>query len=178
MQTSYPAELSLNRFRRIPVGYGPGVTDEPRVDDILDAVTAGSRVLVGIAARSLDRSRADITLAQCRALVTVAQRGPMNLASLAEALDVNPSTATRMCDRLVAKGLLERERVEGGVSLTPSREGLRITQAITKARRHELQKIIRKLSGEEQEELLRCMEAFRLAAGEVGEADWAFGWWD
>lgn len=162
----------------MPPGYRVRVADAPRVDEILDAVTAGSRVLVGIAARSLDRSGADITLAQCRALVSVAQRGPMNLVSLAEVLDVNPSTASRMCDRLVAKGLLERDRVEGGVSLAPSREGMRVIQAITRARRHELQKIVRKLSGSEQEELLRCMEAFRLAAGEVGEGDWAFGWWD
>jgi hypothetical protein len=60
-----------------------------RVDAVLDAVTAGPRVLVAVAARALDRSGADLTLSQCRALVTLARRGPMNLVSLARELGVN-----------------------------------------------------------------------------------------
>ena len=76
---------------------------DSRVDEILDVVTAGSRVLVGIAARSLERSGVAITLAQCRALVTLAEGGPMKLTALADALGVSPSTATRMCDRLLPR---------------------------------------------------------------------------
>lgn len=152
-------------------------TDD-RLDEILDAVTAGSRVLVGIAARSLDRSEVDITLAQCRALVTLAQSGPLNLLGLADALGVSPSTATRMCDRLVAKGLIERRRVDGSVSLSPSPAGLNVIQTVTRARRAHLKGIVSKLGEREQRELLRCMEAFRKAAGELGEGEWALGWWD
>ena len=148
------------------------------MDDILGAVTAGSRVLVGIAARALDRSEVDITLSQCRALVTLAQSGPLNLIGLAEALAVSPSTATRMCDRLVAKGLIERHRVDGGVSLSPSPAGLEVIDTVTRARRAHLKRIVSKLEEHEQQELLRCMEAFRKAAGKLGEGEWALGWWE
>ncbi len=155
------------------------MTEEPdgRLDAILDAVTAASRVLVGIAARSLDRSGADITLSQCRLLVTLAQRGPLNLVGLAEVLQVNPSTATRMCDRLVVKGLIVRDRVEGRVSLRPSTAGLQVVEAVTRERRAQLQHVVSQLDGRQQDELLRCMDAFRRAAGELAEGEWALGWW-
>lgn len=151
--------------------------DGPTVDEVLDAVTAGSRVLVGIATRSLDRSGTDITLSQCRALVTLTQRGPLSLVGLAEALAVNPSTATRMCDRLIAKELVSRERVDRGVTLRPTAAGLEVVQRITRVRRSELRRIVAQLSDDEQRALVRCMDAFRSAAGELGEAEWALGWW-
>lgn len=150
----------------------------PRLDEILDAVTAGSRVLVAIAARSLDHSGADVTLSQCRALVTLTQRGPLSLVGLAEALGVNPSTASRMCDRLIAKDLVSRERVDGGVTLRPTDTGLEVVQTITRVRRGELRRVVAQLSDRDQRELVRCMDAFRTAAGELGEGDWALGWWD
>jgi DNA-binding MarR family transcriptional regulator len=150
----------------------------PELDEILDAVTAGSRVLVGIAARSLDRSGADITLSQCRALVTLTQRRPLSLVGLAEALGVNPSTATRMCDRLIAKDLVSRTRVEAGVSLTPTTAGLKVVQTITRARRDELRRIVSQLSEDDQRELVRCMDSFRTAAGEIGEGEWTLGRWE
>lgn len=162
------------------IGYGREVTEEPdgRLDAILDAVTAASRVLVGIAARSLDRSGADVTLSQCRLLVTLAQRGPMNLVGLAEVLQVNPSTATRMCDRLVAKGFVVRDRVDGGVSLRPSAAGLEVVEAVTRERRAQLQSVVSRLDASQHDELLLCMDAFRQAAGELAESEWALGWWE
>jgi len=155
-----------------------GEERDHRLDQILDVVTAGSRVLVRIAAHSLDRAGVDITLSQCRALVTVTQLGPLGLVGLAGALSVDPSTATRMCDRLVAKGLILRERVDGGVSLRPTAAGLAIVDTITRERRRQLRRIVSQLSEEEQRELVSCMDAFRRAGGEPGEGEWAFGWWE
>ncbi len=155
-----------------------GDTRDQKLDQILDVVTAGSRVLVRIAAQSLDRAGVDITLSQCRALVTVAQLGPLGLVDLADALSVHPSTATRMCDRLIVKGLITRERVDSGVSLQPTTAGLAIVHTITRERRRQLRRIVSQLSDDEQRELVRCMDAFRRAAGEPGEREWAFGWWE
>ena len=42
-----------------------------------------------------------VTLTQFRALVLIDSEGAMRSADLAEALAVSPSTATRLCDRLV-----------------------------------------------------------------------------
>ena len=65
----------------------------------MDAVIGASRALVAIAARSLGAAGQDVTLPQYRALVVLASRGPQRVIDLAGFLDVNASTATRMCDR-------------------------------------------------------------------------------
>jgi len=148
------------------------------LDQVLDAVVAASRVLVGIATRSLEATARDVTLPQCRALVTMAQLGPSSLVALADALRVNPSTAKRMCDRLIVKGLVDRVAADGGVSLTLTRRGRDVVRRITEARRQELRQVVDQLSDAERVELVRCMEAFRRAGGEADERDWALGWWE
>ena len=75
---------------------------------MVDAVLSASRVLVAVAARSLADVAEEVTLTQYRTLIVLASRGPQNLAGLAEAVGVTPATATRMCDRLVTKGLIRR----------------------------------------------------------------------
>src|SRR5690348_13934892 len=82
-------------------------------DELVDTVLAASRALVAVAARSLAAAGDEVTLPQYRALVVLATRGPQGTAELAAALAVNPSTATRMCDRLVRKGLIRRHRQPG-----------------------------------------------------------------
>jgi hypothetical protein len=73
----------------------------------VDAVLTASRSMVAVATRSLGAAAEETTIAQYRALVVLASRGPRRIADLAEALDVAPSTAGRMGDRLVRKGLSE-----------------------------------------------------------------------
>ena len=145
---------------------------------MLDVVVAASRVLVGIATRSLEATARDVTLPQCRALVTMAQLGPSSLVALADALRVNPSTAKRMCDRLIVKGLVDRVAAGGGLSLKLTRRGRDVVRRITEARRQELRQVVDQLSDAERVELVRCMEAFRRAGGEADERDWALGWWE
>src|ERR1700745_1711626 len=79
-------------------------------DELVDTVLAASRALVAVAARSLAAAGDEVTLPQYRALVVLAARGPQGTAELAAALAVNPSTATRMCDRLGGQGLIRRQR--------------------------------------------------------------------
>ena len=95
-------------------------------DSVVDAVLSASRVLVAVAARSLGDVAEEVTLTQFRTLVVLASRGPQSLATLAEAVDVTPSTATRMCDRLVRKGLIARRHERGDrrlIRLTLTRVG-------------------------------------------------------
>lgn len=77
---------------------------------MVDAVLSASRALVAVAARSLHHAAEDVTLVQYRVLVELAARGPQRLADLAAVLDVDASTATRMCERLVRKGLVAWRR--------------------------------------------------------------------
>jgi DNA-binding MarR family transcriptional regulator len=77
---------------------------------VVDAVLLASRALIAIATQSLGQAAEDTTLAQYRALVVLASRGPQRMSDLSQALGVAPSTAGRMCDRLVRKGLARRQR--------------------------------------------------------------------
>src|SRR5438105_8412967 len=111
------------------------------IDAVTDAVLVASRALVAIAARSLGAVEHDLTLPQYRALVVLANRGPQLVGALAEQLDVNPSTATRLCDRLVRKNLILRRtastsRREIEVELSP--QGGEVVDRVARRRRMEV----------------------------------------
>ena len=115
---------------------------------MVDAVLGASRALVAVAARSLATVADDVTLAQYRALIELAARGPQRLADLATALTVERSTATRMCDRLVRKRLVTRERGTEDrrvvrVSLTDA--GAQLVAEVSRRRRSEIRRIVRRI---------------------------------
>ncbi|MGH3394683.1 MAG: MarR family transcriptional regulator, partial [Streptosporangiaceae bacterium] len=83
---------------------------EAAEDAVVDAVLTASRTLVAVAEQSLGATAEETTLAQYRALVVLASRGPQRMVDLARALEVTASTAGRMCDRLLRKGLIRRHR--------------------------------------------------------------------
>jgi DNA-binding MarR family transcriptional regulator len=148
-------------------------------DELVDAVLGASRALVAVAARSLANLAEDVTLAQYRVLVELAARGPQRPADLATALDVERSTATRMCDRLVRKQLVQRRRSSSDrrvvrVSLTPS--GRQLVAAVTHRRRAEIAKIVGRMPAAHRRPVLEALRAFARAAGEVPEQDWSLGW--
>lgn len=150
-----------------------------RPDDVVDAVVGASRALVSIAARSLGAAGEEVTLAQYRALVVLASRGPQRVIDLAGFLDVTASTATRMCDRLARKSLIRRQRLTSDrrtVRVTISAEGRRLVAAVTERRRHGVQAIVSRLSVAEQQQLITTLRMFADAAGEVPEQDWSLGW--
>jgi DNA-binding MarR family transcriptional regulator len=146
--------------------------------NVIDAVLLASRALVGVAARSLADVEDRVTLAQFRALVVLAS-GDRNLGELAEALDVHPSSATRLCTRLESKGLLTREpatqsRREVVVRLTGA--GRSLVDTVTRRRRREIARIVAKVPKREQRVLVHTLGVFAEAAGETPEPSWAFGW--
>ena len=57
---------------------------------------SASRALITVATKSLGTAAEEITIAQCRALVVLASRGPQRLGDLAGVLEIAPSTAGRM----------------------------------------------------------------------------------
>lgn len=149
--------------------------DEPLVEAFLNA----SRVLVAVAARSLAAGDAEITLPQYRSLVVLASRGPQRVSDLAVLLAVNTSTATRQCDRLERRGLLERARSSDDrrsvvVSITPV--GLALVGRVSEARRQEIGRVLGSMTPEHRDELLAALRQFSAAAGEVPEQSWTLGW--
>ena len=160
------------------------VTESPthahEVDaELVEAFLTASRALVAVAARSLAVGDAEITLPQHRALVVLASRGPQRITDLADLLAVNGSTATRLCDRLQRRGLLQRERSTEDrrtvrVSLTAA--GVRLLQQITEARRQEINRILQAMPIRSRASVLAALRGFAEAAGEVPEQNWSLGW--
>lgn len=145
---------------------------------VADVILLASRVLVAVAAESL-ADLDEITLPQYRALVVLASRGPQNLSSLADILNVNPSTATRVCDRLVQRALLHRDTAAKSrreVCLAVTAEGRELVATVTRRRRAALARIAGRLSGEQRSQLVDALAAFGAAAGEVPEQAWSLGW--
>lgn len=145
----------------------------------VDAVLSASRALVAVAARSLADAGEEVTLPQYRALVVLASHGQRSVSELAEALDVTPSTATRMCDRLVRKRLVsrragreDRRRIE--VALTA--HGRELVDDVTRRRRRELERILSSVPAVEQRSIAESLRRLAAAAGEPHDSDWTEGW--
>ena len=156
-----------------------GSNRQPTQDQVTDAVLAGSRVLIAIAARSLSAAGEDVTLAQYRTLVILAYNGPQRTIDLAEQLDVNSSTATRMIDRLVRRGLVRREphpEDKRATRVELLEDGRAVVAAVTQRRRSEFGRILRKLDAEQRQHLVQGLQALSLAAGEAPEQAWTLGW--
>ena len=141
----------------------------------VDAVLTASRSMVAIATRSLGAAAEETTIAQYRALVVLASRGPQRMADLAAALDVAPSTAGRMCDRLVRKGLIRRHRARADrravlVSVTPP--GRLVVDQATTRRRALIEAILGKLPASRQQAIAEALREFADAAGEVPDSLW------
>lgn len=127
----------------------------PGVDEVVDAIVRAHRSLVGVVERSLEGF--DVTPGQFRALSVLAQGGSQRLLALAEALAVAPSTATRICDHIVRRGLASRERDkvdrrEVRLALTPKGSHL-ITEVLAR-RREELVAVVEALPLPERQELV------------------------
>ena len=141
----------------------------------VDAVLAASRTLVALATRSLGGAADETTIAQYRALVVLASRGPQRMIELSRALGVTPSTAGRMCERLVRKGLIRRQRTRSDrrsvlVSITAS--GRAVVDEATRRRRELIAVILAKLPPETQHVMAEALSAFAEAADEIPDSQW------
>ena len=148
-------------------------------EELTDAVLTASRVLVAVAARSLADHETEISLQQYRALVVLASRGTLRPVDLAEALGVDPSTATRLCDRLVTKRLISRRRQASNrrvVHLDLSGRGRLLVQSVTERRREEIRRVLASIPRSERDGLIRAFRSFGTAAGEVPDGQWPRSW--
>lgn len=109
----------------------------------------------------------------------LASKGPQHVGELADVIAVHPSTATRLCDRLVAKQLVSRtvskeSRRETVISLSP--KGRDLVQRVTALRRSELVQIVDRIPESARAATIAALSAFSEAAGEVPDQSWSLGW--
>lgn len=139
------------------------------LDVITDSLLTASRLLVAMSAHSIAQVDESITIPQFRTLVILSTQGPINLATLATLLGVQPSATGRMVDRLVGAGLIDRlphptSRRELLAALT--HRGREVVREVTIHRRTEIARIVEKMPLEERHGLVRALSAFTTAGGE------------
>jgi DNA-binding MarR family transcriptional regulator len=151
------------------------VTEQAADEAAVDAVLTASRTLIAVATQSLGAAAEDTTIAQYRALVVLASRGPQRMTDLAAALAVTPSTAGRMCDRLVRKGLIRRHRARSdrrAVQVSVTAAGREVVDQATARRRALIAGILGKLPARQQSAVASALAAFAAAAGEIPDSQW------
>ena len=130
-------------------------------DDLTDAVLTASRSLAAV--------EETLTLPQLRMVVLLDSRGPMKLTALADLLEVNPSTAKRMIDRLRASGMVDREPNPASrreIVVVVSEEGRRVVHEVMARRRVEISAIVARMPEEMRHGLVAVLTAFAEAGGE------------
>jgi DNA-binding MarR family transcriptional regulator len=146
----------------------------------IDAVMAATRLLVAIGAQSVAKVEDRVAFPQLGVLVMIGDQGPQNLNSVAQALGVHPSNATRACDKLVEAGLLRRsddpaDRRNLILQLTES--GRQLIHTMVEHWRTTIAKILAEMLAQHRSNLVPALTAFAEAAGETSPSQaWTLGW--
>jgi DNA-binding MarR family transcriptional regulator len=154
-------------------------SDRDSAERVTSALLRASQVLVAIATRSLDDLEDEVTLPQYRALVVLATRGPLNLTELAAGVGVHASTASRMCNRLVALGLVRRERSAASgreITLVLTESSHRVIQRVLERRRNEMRRVVENVPPAQQASIVEALTTFSNAADEPAVEPWTWGW--
>jgi DNA-binding MarR family transcriptional regulator len=145
-----------------------------------DAVLATCRLLVALSAQSMAVVADLVDPTQVRVLVITASRGPISLGELAEAASLTPSTASRLCDRMVARGLLDRSddpTNRRALNLTLTKDGRTVVEKMIAHRRAAINAILSRLPRRRRLALAQVLSEFNSAGGAPVEHDlWSMGW--
>ncbi|WP_406069762.1 MarR family transcriptional regulator [Micromonospora sp. NBC_01638] len=136
-----------------------------RSTDLAAAIDAAAEALIAV----LDSasSRPQVPPTQLRVLALISSRQETNVNGLAELLDVVPSSASRLCDRLEATGLLRRvadPRDRREVRLVPTAAALALLGELAERRQRAVQVVLDRMPARMQHDLLLALVAFARAA--------------
>ena len=140
--------------------------------DTLEILQAATRVLAGVALRSLDVLDGAVTLPQFRILAVLADFGRARSEQVAQALGIEASAVTRFADRMVAAGYVSRDDEQGhsdAVTLELSASGEDLVGQVTAWREQELARIFRQLPLAERAILTHALRQL------VGATDGGYG---
>lgn len=146
--------------------------DQGAVPELLpgtaEVLQAATRMLAGVALRSLDGLDQTVTLPQFRLLAVIADQGPVPSGQAARTLGLDPSTITRLADRMVAAGHVTRgtdPRHRGVVTLALTDSGRDLVAAADTWRRRELAQLMARLTPAEQAAVTAALGLLVRAAG-------------
>ena len=137
-----------------------------------EAVESSVEPLLAVLEAARMRHSPAVPPTQLRVLTIIADNRHTNMNRLALALDVVPSSASRLCDRLEAIGLLVRltdphDRREVRLTLTPA--GRLLLDGLRERRRAAVAEVLQRMSPAAREDLVSGLAAFGLAAGSAAD---------
>ena len=135
----------------------------------IETLQAATRVLTGVALRSVDVLNGAVTLPQLRMLAVLGQLGRARSVQVARALGLEASTVTRLADRMVAAGHVVRGSEPGHrgvVTLELTASGQELIRQVATWREQELTRIMQKLPPKSRTQLTNVLHQLVEAAGE------------
>ena len=134
------------------------ISDSPGEQAGLARAEAGLSVLAEAWQRAVEQLGSVTPPAQLRALLIVDEAGAINLTKLARMLGASTSATSKLCDRLVAAGLLARQQAAPSrreITLRSTESGQRVAQWVRDQRRAALDRTLAALSPEGRRDLAR-----------------------
>lgn len=149
------------------------MTSESELPALLELAARIERTAESLA-MVLDPARceplASVSPVQLRALMLLHARPGLNVNGLAAAMGVVASSATRLCDRLEAHGLVIRNtgaRDRRELQLRLSAAAAQLLDELSRFRQRELSAVLAAMSPSGRRDLARSLEAFNVAAAVV-----------
>ena len=139
-------------------------------EELLEELLEVSRSLVGVTMRAVAASPVEITLAQHRALMLLGARGPQSVTQIADYLGINPSNASRLCDRLQRLDLVVRTRSADDrrvVRVDVSAVGRTVLDAVARRRREQLAEIVDRIPDGDGATLLAALRRLNATVREA-----------
>lgn len=146
------------------------------MDDSDDGGVAleASVIGLGLVLRSLAPALEHVTLQQYRVLVLVVTRGRQRSGDLAAELGLLPSGITRIVDRLVRDGFVERtasDRSAREVLVRGTDRAVALVHEVLDARRLAIGDLIQRMTGPERDAVLAAARAIVRTAGDEDLSD-------
>lgn len=139
------------------------------------ALDDAASTLMNVWSRAHNAPDVPVPSTQLRALFVV-ERGPVNVSRLAEELGALVSSASRLCDRLEASGLLTRDpgRDRREVTVRLSADGKALLDRLRLRRREELARVLASMPAPARAALLWGLSEFHEAASKPDGAGGSF----
>lgn len=153
----------------MPLTQGQATSVPDLAPETADVLQAATRMLAGVALRSLGALNSAVTLPQLRLLAVLADLGPVPSGQAARTLGLDRSTVTRLADRMVAAGHVTRgtdPRHRGVVTLELTASGRDLAAAADAWRRRELARIMARLTPPQQAAVTAALGLLVSAAGD------------
>jgi DNA-binding MarR family transcriptional regulator len=147
-------------------------TDRPA--NVAASIEAAAEALVDVLDAARSRHAGAVSPTQVRVLSIINTRPDTNVNRLAELLDVVPSSASRLCDRLEAVGLLRRsadQRDRREVRLVLTAAGRTVLRELCERRTLAVQAVLDRMPHRAQHDLLIALLHFGRAAALVQQAE-------